>query len=390
MSAPRYPYVVQDSVQARALQALVCLVVMLAAVWMTVVILQLDDNEFWATSFLLLLFAVTGFGGAWFAGIALTQRTILDANGVTVESVWRSRRFERVWLDGWRWSAKAGHLVGVELYRKSDPRPFLVWVPAGADPTIEAWFGEARDLQVAQIKESIAEIEGDESLGATREDRLETADAETLMVRRAYWLFFALLLWVMLFPRPYSLAVGVAIAAPIIVLFVTYLRRERLRLWQTPNEFRASTGQLIVLCVGATSLRAISDWNILDWLELVVAALVAGMLIAVAVLTFFGQRFSNRDQIIGAGLAGIAYAYGAIVPVNMWLDRSEPQMLRATVLRLDKERVVIGAPPPFQERLDVEISRQLSERLVVNGELCIALYNGAFHVRSYDLQACND
>ncbi|MCX7359661.1 MAG: hypothetical protein NT015_16170 [Alphaproteobacteria bacterium] len=118
------------------------------------------------------------------------------------------------------------------------------------------------------------------------------------------------------------------------------------------------------------------------------AVLVAGTTIAVALLIVSGERFTHRDRVIGALLAAIGYGYGAIVPLNMWLDRELPQTVRGVVLELTPEHVVIDAPAPFGVQISEEISRDLSERLTVGGPICIDLYRGAFRIRSYETRVC--
>lgn len=355
---------------------------------MTDVVLTLEDSDFWTTVFLIALFAINGLAAAWLMTVGLTRRTVFYATGVTVESVWGSRRFERAQLHGWRWGGEESGLAIVELYRKDDPRPFRIWVPKIVDATLEAWFGDARDMAFDETKAAVADIEGDETFGATPADRVKAADAETVILRWAYWLVLALAMWVWLFPRPYHLAVGVAIVLPIAILFLTFLRQGRWRLWVAPSEFRASPTPHLFLCIWAIVLRAFLDWRIIDWHVLAAIVVFVGGVIAVAVLVALGERFSNRDRVFGAFFGAMLYAYGAVVPLNMWLDNRAPESLRGVVIQLDPEQVVIAAPPPFQQALDIEISPRLSERLAVGEEVCIDLYRGAFVVRSYDVHEC--
>lgn len=390
MSAPRYPLLVQSSLKERLLAVVASASFFAFAMWMCVVTARLDDGVAWTEIASLVLFVGVGAGALWFAGYLWTFKTIFDASGVTNETVWGCWRFERSQLHGWRWGGAGAATVTVELYKKGGTTPFQVLVPKAEDGTIAAWFEGAQDLASVETMESLAEIEADENLGATPEERIKAADAETLILQRAHWFFLALALWALIFPRPYTFVVGAAIAAPVLVLLVTYVRRDRVRLWQGASKFRASTDPMIVLCICAILLRAIYDWRILDWVAPIAVALVGGTILAVLVLILFGERFANRDRVIGTLVSGVAYVYGALIPLNMWLDREPPQTLRGAVLELDAERVVIGAPAPFGEQLHEDISRSLAEGLVVGGPICIDLYRGAFRIRSYELRLCDN
>lgn len=390
MSGARYPYVVQASLNVRLWSLIGSIAFAALMTWLiTAVLLADDDRGFWTAAILAGFFGAMVIGSLWLGAAVWTRRVIFDAAGVSVESVWGRRRFERAWLHGWRSGGLEGDLAIVDLYRKDDPRSFRIWAPKIVDATIEAWFGEARNLEVVETKAALAEIEGDEALGATSEERINATDAEVLFLRRAYWPMLAFTLWVLFAPKPYQVAVGAAIVLPIVIVLVTYLRRGRWRLWAGPNEFRASPSPHIGLCVAAAVLRAFYDWRIIDWALLGSIVVAAGVVIAVLVLVAFGQRFSDRDRVIGAVFGAVAYAYGAVVPLNMWLDDRAPDALRGVVIELDAERVVIAPPPPFLRAIDTEISPRLAERLTMGGEVCIDLYRGAFGVSSYDVRACD-
>ncbi|MCX7359660.1 MAG: hypothetical protein NT015_16165 [Alphaproteobacteria bacterium] len=238
MSGPHYPLTVRAGLRERLWTVIGCVAFLVPAIWMCVVAVT-QVNDLWTTICGLVLFGGFGAGAVWFGGYAWTFKTIFDPIGVTTETMWGVRRFDRAHLHGWRWGAVGSEIVTVELYKEDSPKPFQVLVPKANDLTIAAWFEGTQDLESAEVNQSITEIEVDANLGATREERIKSADAETLLLKRAYWFFLALTIWVWVFPRPYYLALGIAIAAPVLILLVTYLRRDRLRLWPGANKFRA-------------------------------------------------------------------------------------------------------------------------------------------------------
>lgn len=383
MSAPHYPHVIQGSVNERLGQQVLPVILLGLSGWMTFVILALEDAGFWTMTLLLAVFAVITAGSIWFSAKTWTERTIFDCTSVRVESVWGVRRFERASLHGWRWGSEYGALVSVELYRKGS-----AWVTKRPDSTVGAWFEGTENLTLTEMEASRAEIEADEALGATRDERLKTTDAETLFLRRAHWFGLALFFWVAIYPRPYALAVGTAIFLPVALVITTYLRRGRWRLWVTSTEFRASPTPLITLCVLATTLRAFYDWHIVDWFELGAIMLVAGILIAVVLLVVFGERFTNRDRVMGTVFAAVLFACGAIVPLNMWFDDRDPETLRGFILSVEPESVDIAPPPPLLRRFSMDISPEFSRQLDGREEICIDLYRGAFAIRSLEIRIC--
>ena len=86
----------------------------------------------------------------------------------------------------------------------------------------------------------------------------------------------------------------------------------------------------------------------------------------------------------------LAYAYGAILPLNMWFDRARPEIHRAGVARILEDTFQLNTEPPLPPEVEREASEEFLRRLRASGEACLPIYRGAFGIASYDVVLCDD
>jgi hypothetical protein len=388
MPAPHYPHVIRARGRDLFWHVFGCALFVALAVWLISVTWRAEGDEVWIRIILIPLWLAIGLFGAWEASVVLTQTTVFDATSVAVQSLWGARRFERSQMEGWRWGGERAGLRSVELYRKHEPRRFSVWINKESDDVVAHWFSDAVDLAHKDTLAALDDVRRDETFGHNADERIETVDAESRLVRLIGFAALAATLWVMVFPRPYRIALGVAMAIPILTLVVTFLRRDRWRLERNAGDFRPSTGNWIMLAAIALWLRAFYDWHLLNWGLAAFYAAIFGMVAAIAVAALFGELAQNRGRWFSWILVAALYGYGALVPLNTWLDRADPVVHRARVVELGGDWVELEAPTPFPSRLNIDVSHRLVERLTVGGEACLYRRAGAFGVRSFYVTVC--
>jgi hypothetical protein len=388
MPAPHYPHVIRARGRALFWHAFGCALFVPLALWLISVTWPAEGEDHWVLLVFIPLWSAIGLFGAWEASVVLTQTTVFDATGVTVQSMWGTRGFERSQMEGWRWGGERAGLRAVELYKKDEPRPFSVWINKESDDVVVDWFGDAVDLAHKDTLAALDDVKRDETFGHNADERIVTVDAESRLVGLIGIPVLAAAIWVLVFPRPYRVALGVAMAIPILTVVVTFLRRDRWRLQRSDGDFRPSTGNWIILAAVGLWLRAFYDWHLLNWGMAALYAAIFGMIAALAVAALFGELAQSRANWFSWILIAALYGYGAIIPLNTWLDRAEPVVHRARVLELGGDWVELAAPAPFPSTLNVDISHHLAERLSVDGEACLYRRAGALGVRSFYITVC--
>jgi hypothetical protein len=326
----------------------------------------------------------------WDALDVLTHQTTFLKDEVIVSSFRGDRRFARADLFAWNWGQKRAGMQEVELYREGVNTPFRVQVALPADARLQEWFGDVTSLEWRGRSAALDEVEADAAFGDTREKRLRNAVQEG---RVAAWIGLAILApaaWAFFYPTPYHYAVGATIAAPVLLSLLTVLRHNRWKFERSMHDPRPATGWVVFMCAMVLMARALLDWQIIDWLRLAAISLVAGGAVAATLRMLLRESSSDRLSIVAWATSGALFCYGALTPLNMWLDRAPPETHRAVILEEWTESVRIGAWGPFDAPQSHSANAWLLDRVEEGGPICADLYRGAFGIRSFDLKPCPD
>ena len=194
--------------------------------------------------------------------------------------------------------------------------------------------------------------------------------------------------WAFFLPSPYRLAVGATIVAGVLLVLITIIRRDRWKFERTMHDPRPATGWAVFLCAIVLALRAFLDWRIIDWEKLAVLSVAAGATIGVGLRTLLGETSRDPLSLVAWVLTASLYAYGALTPLNMWLDRAPSQSYRAVVLEAHTESLRVSAWGPYAAPQDHSVGRWLLDRVEQGGPICADVYRGAFGIRSFDLKPC--
>ena len=387
MPSPRYPRVIKALPRDAIAETVLFATLAAICVCMLPVLLLMEGG--WVTRLILLALMLTVGGYSVWEGVnVLTARTIFEADSVTVRTAWGARRFERAALYGWRPGGERAKLRLLELYTRHANRPFIAPISMQRDDVIAAWFEGARNLSFDDLKRSVEDVEADETFGHSKDERIIAVDRENQFLGFAGFGVISFALWLIVFPEPYHYLVGAGIAAPILIVIATIVRRDRWNIDRGDHDLRPITGNLIAFCAGALWLRAVQDWRVINWGHATLLALAAGVLLTLVLMLIFRPNFRWR-LLLWLGVA-LAYAYGAILPLNMWFDRARPEIHRAGVARILEDTFQLNTEPPLPPEVEREASEEFLQRLRASGEACLPIYRGAFGIASYDVVLCDD
>lgn len=387
MSPPHYPHVIRANARDAFGDAF-WLFVMAALGLAMLPVLFFMEGDLWTRLGLIAIMLVAGGGAGWWGVVTVTMQTVFEAEAVTVRTAFGTRRFERASLDGWRFSGHQAKLVRIELYTATSKRPFIITIPKEPDEIVATWFDGARDLDVEDKIKAVHDVEADEAFGHTKDARVANVDAENRVLA---FLWFGLLAFaglVAFFPEPYHYAVGAAIVVPILIVIATFIRRDRWKLDRDDHDLRPTTGSLIALCAAVLWTRAASDWSLINWGYAILLALGAAAALTIVLVLVFQARW--RPRLLLWFAVATMYSYGALVPLNMWLDRERPVVHRAGVGRILEESFQLNTMPPLPPEVERSASREFLRRLEAAGEACLPVFDGAFGIRSYEIVLCRE
>jgi hypothetical protein len=145
----------------------------------------------------------------------------------------------------------------------------------------------------------------------------------------------------------------------------------------------------------ALALRALLDFNILDfWRELAWAA-VTGMGIALVVSLAEGLKPKTAALFFAYLLFSLAYGYGALAEINYLPDHSPPKVFHAQVsdLRVNHGKtttysVILGRWGAFPAGQEVKVNRAYFESLHKDETVCAFLFEGYLGFRYMEVGNC--
>lgn len=332
----------------------------------------------WLTDLIAVIFTLVAaytIVGVW------TSRWRLLPDRVEAKGPFRERTLPRAKVAGYRLEpSKAIRLESVDGPRQGLSVPLHVV----ENPVWAAWLDSLTNLDAKAYEAELAILEKDDRLGATPSRRLETLDSLRRLASRASWVAIALALWLMVYPRPYDLAVALNVPLPLLALAVASRWPGLATLIRDPQaEPTVNLSAFWFVPSGALALRVLLDIDMVDWLP----ALCAGLGLAAIpfLLVLRAERAARQPWMaLFSAVVLLGWGWGTVGLANFVLDRAPPTIHRAVVIdhggsanddpTLSLRVIDAGAKLPVFEDLDVSARRFKASP--VGGVACVAIYPG--------------
>ncbi len=346
-----------------------------------------NGNGLTSTSLSLLLAGgIVGLGA--FAAMIWTGRIIIESDRIIEKSCFSLKVFPFEGIAGIRvLKTRNGKYL---LFIPKDPagRKLRISQSFGDWDRIFAWaaarFGNLDEINAAEITRKIVE---NANLGGTPEIRARRLAQAQVAGRVLTGLAFALLLWGMLYPRPYRpviLSLGSAALLLPAVLFLAF--RGYVTLAGPKSDPRPKLAPLAILPLFGLFLRAVGDIHLLGpWRPVVIPCLCAG----VAGILLLRPLLSEKQLAMQAlfALLGAVLFYGPLAESNVLLDRSPVVRTTTSILAMNivhgskggihyKIEVLGWAGHPGVERF--EVSRQLYRQVQPYHPIVVVSRKGAW------------
>jgi TPR repeat protein len=263
-----------------------------------------------------------------------------------------------------------------------------------SDAVLQQWLQCIPDLdamdraEVAALqRKSEAEIVANPVTGATDTGRAAKLARTRLIARVLYGSMVPLLIWCLVYPRPYTLVVGLIAALPWMAVLLTAMPGSLFRMVTPRGDAHPNLLPLLMISGLPVLLRAVQDVTLIGWLPVLMPATVlAGGLVLGAAVSDRALMHSPKVLLSLLPFA-LAYGVGATVLGNALLDRSPSQAYRVSVLAAHMSRgkhpepyLTLAPWGPQLTNTDIRVSTLLYELIRPGQFVCVQLHPGAVQV----------
>jgi hypothetical protein len=268
----------------------------------------------------------------------------------------------------------------------------------GLDDRFYAWFNALPDLDGAERAATLAEVENDPTLGSNAEERLAKLNKAQQLGKAINVVPLLLMMWLLLMPQPYGVAVACAALVPWLGIGLVWLKPGLFKLDGKQGDVRPNVGGLLILPPLLLGLRAMLDVTMVDLGPLFLWGAVACLPLWLAVL--LAPRAgapAGRRWVLPVILLPFMLAYGAglLAIVDTLWDTARPQVFPTTVTGKDVSRgksttyyVHLARWNPGIDEQRIAVPRAYYEAVEQGDTVCVRLHPGRFGLRWIQLGGC--
>lgn len=246
-----------------------------------------------------------------------------------------------------------------------------------------------QDLDIKEAEQEQEEILSDNTFGINRdarEFRLKEAKRATRYINIAG---STIGLWLLLFPKPYiPLSLG-AVFVPIVALCATYAYRGLIRVDQRDNSAYSSLLAGLTLPTSALLVRALMDWNILEyrgaWVTISMTTAVLSGLFLMGTKEFSYTKFQHLFAGLVLTAIMFGYVYGGYVIANCLFDQSAPEEFMVQVVdkkigsgRVTTYDVVVAPLSPETKPRKLGVTKRQFDKLTKGDSVALHIREGLF------------
>lgn len=329
---------------------------------------------------------------------AFGARVTLERDAIEIRKPFGSRRLSRAQIRGRRF-VQSRNTTAYKLIVPISGRVLMVDTSSfGLDDRFYAWFNALPDLDQAAQDETLAEVKNDPSLGNSPQERLDSLKKAQQLGRAIAFAPLLLLMWVMVMPRPYGLAVACAALLPWLGVALVWAKPGLFKFDGKQGDVRPNVSVLLMTPPMALALRAVLDVTVVDLGPLFLWGFVASLPLLVAVLlapraeTVKGKRWVLPLLLLPFTTA---YGVGLLAIVDTTWDVAQPQIFQTTVTGKDVSR---GKSTTYylhlarwSQTIDkdrIAVPRAYYQAVGRGDTVCVRLHPGKFGVRWVQLGGC--
>jgi len=348
----------------------------------------------------LMLVAFLLVPGFYMLALALRSRLVINGSRIAMRGAIRERSLDLSEVEGYRTVRMPGvsglnsyTVLKLELKHCRGTITIQLWVDCDG---LRAWLKQLPDLDVRDRQVLFTEIQQDQELGATSQDRLNALQR----ARRWNIVLTAAVITaaVVAVAAAGKLRLGAAVVLALTPILVLYLiKREPLLFamdaWQKDprtNLWPAALASGMGLTFTAIGRDFVSLTAFVPWIA-------AGSMAFILGFYLLGRK---RPQSPGfhvvVPVLGVMYGFGLMPAFDTLLDHAKPQTYEVQVAGMhtttDSNSTVyfldFGPWGPFRDENSVTVSQDEYQRTHAGDEVCFAVHPGLVRVAWYERTAC--
>jgi hypothetical protein len=327
--------------------------------------------------------------------MALRSRLVIDGTRFEVHYAFTEKAADLSEVEGYRTiSSRNGSFWRLQLKDGRGAISIYKWFD---NAQVRAWLAQIPNLDELDRKAMLAEIEQNQDLGATPQERLaRLAGAKRVNIGLTV---VAVLVALAFAFGSASLRYPSAVVLAVIPAGLIYLIHQAPLLYGlfTPKrDPRTNFGIAFLVCgvgliIGNHGVHFVETPRMLEYAGLVALLCCAGIYSA-------AQKNSQFwGVVLGMLLLACPYGWGVAAAADTLPDKSAPANYTATVVnkhltsgRSTTYYLDLSPWGPMQGKNDVSVPRSTYQNAAIGDQVCLALHSGALHVQWYQLVACEN
>jgi hypothetical protein len=327
--------------------------------------------------------------------LILVSRVVLWPDRIEYREVFNTRQLSRDGIIGRRLLKPSNGPSTLVLVPRDHLKKLKIGVMYNFDQAFWDWIDALPDLDNEDRRAAEQEILSNSEIGASTEDRIAALTLAKRVSMILTGVACALGIWAWIYARPHRLVVASLALLPWVAVLITMRSGGLFRIDSRKNDPHPTVAIPFLMPGGVLTLLALSEIHILLWKEALIVSVFLAAALATAAFVADRSMSSHKGTAVVILLLSGFYGYGASAEANAILDRSAVSSFQSQIIgrRISGGRsttyyLKLNPWGPKRESDEVSISRSFYDSVHSGDTVCIALREGALHIRWYTVRPC--
>jgi hypothetical protein len=336
--------------------------------------------------------------GAYCGILAFRSKILLFPDYLEIHDAIRVQTIRRADIAGTRIRIQPAPGILILVPRQSGRKPIKVSLLYKFDDAFDEWMNPVPDLDVEETVHSYDEIEADQELGATPDERIGTLNRGRQWARALNVAAATACAWGLFRPLPYVPCVLCLSALPWLAVIIVARSPALFRIDQYKNDPRPTVGGLWAFPGFILMLRSVVDGAYtFDWPRALLVAGVIGVALWTAAMKADPSIWARGwVSAIALLIVALPYGLGVGLEANTLLDRSQgigytPSVVEKHIYQGKRTEYRLTLTPwgPQTTQKSIGVPREVYNSVSPGDTMCLALRKGALGIRWYIVGSCS-
>lgn len=333
--------------------------------------------------------------GAYLVVAMLKSKIVLAADAIELHEPFNTKQLLRSQIAGWR--VIPTQYVSTLEFTPRDPHSKKIKFALTIKPDLafDSWLSTLSNLDAQDLAQSRAELDANQELGLTHEQRTERLAAAANYAKHLTWLTWAASAWAWFYPQPYTAAILVLVALPLAAIFLGTRTKGVYQFDGRRNDARPSLAVPVMMPGFILALRALTDLSFLNWQQFLAPILFLTIALTAAIASADPTMTKRRAPLVAMFFCFLFYGSGVSALADALLDHSEPRVYQTQILR---KHISTGrhttwyldlAPwGPQAQPSQVGVHRSFYSSVRLGQTICVHYHPGALKIPWYLVAPC--